>query len=154
MGILLVRHADAVEGGGEVDDAARWLSLAGRKRALASAEALRARYCAGKGLRFDRFLASPRVRAVQTAELYARVLGFSGAVESLPALSFSAPAERAVEALRAYKGTLAAFGHMPTIAEIVQRLAGEARTISLATSEAVLIERGRVVWRLAPEDGT
>jgi phosphohistidine phosphatase len=149
MGILLVRHADAVEGGGEVDDAARWLSLAGRKRALASAEALRE-----KGLRFDRFLASPRVRAVQTAELYARVLGFNGAVESLPALSFSEPAERAVDALRAYKGNVAAFGHMPTIAEIAQRLAGEARAISLATSEAVFIERGRVVWRLAPEDRT
>jgi phosphohistidine phosphatase SixA len=41
MGILLVRHADAVEGGGDVDDAARWLSLAGRARALASAHKLR-----------------------------------------------------------------------------------------------------------------
>jgi phosphohistidine phosphatase len=149
MGLLLVRHADAVEGGGELDDAARWLSLAGRKRALSSAEALRE-----KGLRFDRFLASPRVRAVQTAELYARVLGFTGAVESLPALSFTVSAERAAEALRAYQGDVAAFGHMPTIAEIVQRLAGEARPVPLATSEAVFIERGRVVWRLAPEDGT
>jgi phosphohistidine phosphatase len=149
MGVLLVRHADAVEGGGDVDDAARWLSLAGRARALASAHKLR-----DKGLRFGRFLASPRVRAVQTAELYARVLRFDGAVESLPALSFTEPAERAVEALRAYKGNVVAFGHMPTIAEIVQRLAGEARAVSLATSEAVWIERGRVQWRLPPEDET
>jgi phosphohistidine phosphatase len=149
MGILLVRHADAVEGGGDVDDAARWLSLAGRARALAAAHTL-----GQKGLTFTRFLASPRVRAVQTAELYARVLGFGGAVESLPALSFTVPAERAVEALRAYRGNVAAFGHMPTIAEIVQRLSGEARAVSLATSEAVWIERGRVVWRLSPEDGT
>jgi phosphohistidine phosphatase len=149
MGILLVRHADAVQGGGDVDDAARWLSLAGRARALAAAQKL-----GEKGLTFARFLVSPRVRAVQTAELYARVLGFTGAVESLPALSFTEPAEHAVEALRAYKGNVAAFGHMPTIAEIVQRLSGEARAVSLATSEAVWIERGRVVWRLSPEDET
>lgn len=149
MGILLVRHADAVEGGGDVDDAARWLSLAGRTRALASAHALQK-----KRLTFERFLASPRVRAVQTAELYARVLGFAGAVESVPALSFTAPAERAVEALRAYKGNIAAFGHMPTLADIVRELAGEARSVPLATSEAVWIDRGRVVWRLPPEDET
>jgi phosphohistidine phosphatase len=148
MGILLVRHADAVEGGGDVDDAARWLSLAGRARALASAHKLR-----DKGITFQRFVASPRVRAVQTAELYARELGFAGMVESLPALSFTMPAEQAAESLRAYKGNVAAFGHMPTIAEIVQRLTGGARGVALATSEAVWIERGRVLWRLSPEDG-
>jgi phosphohistidine phosphatase len=149
MGILLVRHADAVEGGGDVDDAARWLSLAGRARALASARKLQAR-----GLTFARFLASPRVRAVQTAELYARVLGFAGTVECLPALSFTVPAEQAVEALRSYQGNVAAFGHMPTLGEIVQRLSGEARARSFATSEAVWIESGRVLWRLPPEDET
>src|SRR5688500_4515775 len=105
MGILLVRHSDAVEGGGDVDDAARWLSLAGRARALASADKLRAKHCsradarASTALTFSRFVTSPRVRAVQTAELYARTLGFTGSVESLPALSFSEPAQHAVEAL-------------------------------------------------------
>ena len=153
MGILLVRHSDAVEGGGDVDDSARWLSQAGRRRALASAERLLATYCS-QGLTFTRFLTSPRVRAVQTAELYAQVLGFAGSVESLPALSFSEPASRAVEALRAYQGNVAAFGHMPTIAEIVMRLAGEARPVPMATSEAVFIEGGRLTWRLSPEDGT
>jgi len=149
MGILLVRHADAVEGGGDVDDAARWLSPAGRARALASAHKLR-----GHGLVLQRFVTSPRVRAVQTAELYAHVLGFTGVVESLPELSFTVPAEQAVEALQRYKGNIAAFGHMPTIAEIVQRLSGGARATPFATSEAVWIERGRVVWRLPPEDET
>lgn len=147
MGILLVRHADAVEGGGDVDDTARWLSARGRARAIASAHKLRK-----KGIVLDRFLASPRVRAVQTAELYARVLGFTGMVECLPTLSFSAPAEHAVNDLSSYSGNIAAFGHMPTLAEIVQRLAGEARAHPLQTSEAVWIEGGRVVWRLAPED--
>lgn len=147
MGFLLVRHSDAVDGGGEVDDAGRWLSARGRKRALASAEALKA-----KGLRFDRFLASPRMRAVQTAELYARVIGFEGVVECLPQLSFSEPAHSAVEALSELGGNIAAFGHMPTLAEIVQGLAKEKQARGMATSEAVWIEAGRVVFRLPPSD--
>jgi phosphohistidine phosphatase len=147
MGILLVRHSDAVDGGGELDDAARWLSARGRTRARASARAL-----AAKGLSFDRFVASPRVRAVQTAELYAEALGFRGVVESLPALSFSEPAEDAIEALGALSGNIAAFGHMPTLADIVRALGHEKQARGMATSEAVWIENGRVVFRLPPTD--
>jgi phosphohistidine phosphatase SixA len=147
VGVLLVRHSDAVDGGGDVDDAGRWLSARGRTRALASAETLK-----GKGLRFDRFLASPRMRAVQTAELYVRVLGFSGVVECLPALSFSEPARDAIAALSGLSGNVAAFGHMPTLAEIVQGLAHEKQARGMATSEAVWIEAGRVVFRLPPSD--
>lgn len=144
MGILLVRHSDAVEGGGDVDDAARWLSAAGRVRALTAAHEL-----TKKGLRFDRFVTSPRVRAVQTAELYARVLGFDAVVESLPALCFSEPAQNAVAALRALRGNIAAFGHMPSLADVVRMLGHEKQAKGLATSEAVWIEEGKVLWRLA-----
>jgi phosphohistidine phosphatase len=147
MGILLVRHSDAVEGGGEVDDSARWLSARGRTRALASARALLT-----KNLSFDRFVTSPRVRAVQTAELYARVLGFGGVVESLPALSFSEPAEDGVEALKSLSGNIVAFGHMPTLADIVRGLGHEKQARAMSTSEAVWIEGGRVVFRLPPAD--
>ena len=147
MGILLVRHSDAITDNGAVDDAARWLSARGRARALASARAL-----AQRGLSFDRFVASPRVRAIQTAELYARVLGFGGVVESLPSLSFSEPAEDGVEALAARSGNIAAFGHMPTLADIVRALGHEKQARGMATSEAVWIEGGRVVFRLPPTD--
>ena len=147
MGILLVRHSDAVEGGGAIDDAARWLSSAGRRRARSAAELLRSR-----GLKFDRFLASPRVRAVQTAEIYAHALDYRGAIESVPELSFTASAADAARALRELPGNLAAFGHMPTIAEIVQLLTGEDHAQPLATSEAVWIDGGRVRFRLDPDD--
>ena len=147
MGILLVRHSDAVPESPEIDDAARWLSARGRARALASARAL-----LGKGLSFQRFVASPRVRAIQTAELYARVLGFAGEVESLPALSFSAPPRAGIEALSALRGNVAAFGHMPTLADIVRALGNEPSARALATSEAVWIEGGRVLFRLPPSD--
>jgi phosphohistidine phosphatase SixA len=158
MGVLLVRHSDAVPESAEIDDAARWLSARGRTRALASARALLA-----KGLSFDRFVASPRVRAIQTAELYARVLGFAGEVESLPALSFAVPARAGIAALAEFcsraeprastlRGNVAAFGHMPTLAEIVRGLGNEPSARALATSEAVWIEDGRVVFRLSPSD--
>lgn len=147
MGVLLVRHSDAIGEGPGLSDAARWLSERGRSRALASARAL-----AQRGLTFDRFVASPRVRAVQTAELYARVLGFTGVVEIVPALSFSEPAEDAVEALQALRGNTAAFGHMPTLADVVRVLGHERDARALSTSEAVWIEGGRVVFRLPPSD--
>jgi phosphohistidine phosphatase len=145
MGILLVRHSDAIEGNRSIDDSARWLSAAGRARAHAAAQLLSA-----KGIAFDRFVTSPRMRAVQTAEIYAQVLGFRGVVEALPELSFSEPAADAVRVLASIEGNVAAFGHMPTIVEIVQQLGGDPRARPLATSEAVWIEAGKVAFRLEP----
>jgi phosphohistidine phosphatase len=146
MGILLVRHSDAIDASQVSDDAARWLTAAGRARALAAAGLLKQ-----KGLVFDRFVSSPRLRALQTAEIYAQQLSFQGAIEELPELSFTAPAEEAARALRGLGARhVAAFGHMPTIAEVVQLLANERSARGLATSEAVWIEGGRVVFRLAP----
>ena len=52
-----------------VDDQARWLSRRGREQAREVADAVRERVP-----QLTRFLTSPRVRAVQTAELFAEVL--------------------------------------------------------------------------------
>lgn len=148
MGILLVRHADAVEGGGEIDDSARWLSPAGRDRARTVA-ALVGRELATRGLTFAHFLASPRVRAVQTAELFAGSLGFAGPIEIVPALSFTVPAQRAQQALKRFSGsTIAVFGHMPTLGDLCMLLAERADP-SFAPAEAVLVEQGQVSFRLS-----
>jgi phosphohistidine phosphatase SixA len=144
MGLLLVRHADAVEGGGEIDDAARWLSAEGRARARKVGAAL-----AEKGLIFTKFVTSPRVRAVQTAEIFAFELDFPGPIEVIPALSFTVPAQRAREALAKLGGNVAAFGHMPTIGELCAMLSPQANT-SFAASEAVFLEDGHVRFRLDP----
>jgi phosphohistidine phosphatase SixA len=117
----------------------------GRKRALDSALLVKA-----KGLKLDRFLTSPRVRAVQTAELFARVLGYGAEIESLPELSFTMPASEAAQALAACKGNIVAFGHMPTIADIVGLLSGGKSARGLATAEAVWLEGGKVAWRVDP----
>jgi phosphohistidine phosphatase len=147
VGILLVRHAEAVEERAGIDDAARWLSKAGRAQARNVAEQVNE-----QGLLPTRLLASPRVRAVQTAELFAQVLGCRGVVEALPSLSYTVPAERAARDLSSYDDgeDLAAFGHMPTIAEIASRLTGQQHQGGLALCEALYIEDGRVVWSVKP----
>lgn len=144
MGILLVRHSDAVGASDDIDDTARWLTEAGRARAQQVARALSER-----GLRFDVFVSSPRVRAVQTAELFAAAVGFTGAIAVLPSLSFAEPAQRAADDLSALVGNVAAFGHMPTLAETSRLLGGPSS--GFAPSEAVWIERGRAVFSLRPE---
>lgn len=146
MGILLVRHAEAVQEQAGIDDAARWLSPHGRAQARAAAALVAAR-----GVTFSRFFASPRVRAVQTAELFASALGFAGAIEILPALSYTEPPEQAVRALSKAGGVedVAAFGHMPTIAVIAARL-GQSEHGSLGLAEALWIDQGRLAWSVAP----
>ncbi|MDB4986958.1 MAG: phosphohistidine phosphatase, SixA [Myxococcaceae bacterium] len=145
MGILLVRHAEAISELRGMDDAARWLSKAGRAQVRDVAESVN-----DKGLLPIRLLASPRVRAVQTAELFAQVLGFRGMVECLPSLSYTVPAEQAARELSQFGEDVAAFGHMPTIAEIAARLTGQAHTAGFGLCEALWIEDGRVVWSVKP----
>jgi len=147
VGFLLVRHAEAVQERTGVDDAARWLSKQGRAQARDVAEQVR-----DLGLLPTRLIASPRVRTVQTAELFAQVLGFRGVVECLGSLSYTVPAERAARDLSSYDDgeDLAAFGHMPTLAEIAARLTGQQHQGPLALCEALWIEGGRVVWSVQP----
>jgi phosphohistidine phosphatase len=147
MGILLVRHAEAVRERGGLDDAARWLTKTGRAQARQVAELVRDR-----GILPVRIVASPRVRTVQTAELFAQVLGFRGMVEILPSLSYTAPAELAARELSAYDARehLAAFGHMPTIAEIAARLTGGKHEGGFAPSQASWIEAGQLAWSVEP----
>ncbi|MDB4972589.1 MAG: phosphohistidine phosphatase, SixA [Myxococcaceae bacterium] len=145
MGILLVRHGEAIPERSGMDDAARWLSKLGRAQVREVAEGVN-----DKGLLPIRLLTSPRVRAVQTAELFAQVLGFRGMVEALPSLSYTVPAEHAARELSRFDEDVAAFGHMPTIAELAARLTGGEHQTGFQLSEALWIEDGRVVWSVKP----
>jgi phosphohistidine phosphatase len=145
--LLLVRHAEAVSERAGLDDSARWLTKPGRAQARSLAERVRDR-----GLMPTRIVASPRVRTVQTAELFAQVLGFRGMVEIVPALSFTAPPELAARELTALAqgDILAAFGHMPTLVEIASRLTGQQHQEDFSPAQAVMIEGSRVVWSVVP----
>jgi phosphohistidine phosphatase len=145
--ILLVRHGHAVAERARLDDGARWLSRDGRAQAARVAELVR-----DKQIELQRLFASPLVRAVQTAELFAQTFGFAEPVECLPELSFSKPAQRATELLRELgkDHDIAAFGHMPTIAATLEQLTSSADRREFGLCEAVYVKDARVLWSVAP----
>lgn len=98
--VTLVRHAIAVDG---PDDDARPLSHAGRKRFRHGVKTL-----AHLGVRFDKVLHSPKLRAVQTAELLLRVC--VGELEVTPLLT-RAPSKALLALFDAPE--VAVVGHAP-----------------------------------------
>lgn len=146
MRILLVRHSEAASGEG-MEDAARPLTVRGRELARRVAQTLLA-----QALVPTCFVASPRLRALQTAEIFAEALGFTTPIQTLPSLSYTVPASQAAEDLKQLPGTVFAFGHMPTIAEIGNLLSRGRGMGAFAPSEALWIEQGRAQWSLDPDN--
>ncbi len=113
MRLLLIRHADASS------DEPRALTETGRRQYTMVADALRR-----MGMTVDRLLSSPLLRALQTAELTARALGFRGAVEETPALGDDFTVEKLLERLAALPpdGTVACIGHEPHLGHFAAAL--------------------------------
>lgn len=143
MPILLVRHGDALPARESDDD--RVLSLRGREETRALARAL-----LDRGLLPTRMMSSPLVRAVQTAELLAGVLGHAGVVECEPSLTPDGDPWRSEAMLRQAEGFVIAVTHEPIVRVIAAQLLGQASHPPFRTSGCVLIDGGRVVMRLDP----
>jgi phosphohistidine phosphatase len=110
--IYLLRHGDAEDGDG--DDAARRLTAKGERQARAAGTAL-----AALGVELDACLASPRVRAAETARIACEPLGLAPETASeLSGGSFEAPA------LTAGRGDVLLVGHEPDFSAEVARLTG------------------------------
>jgi len=115
MELFLIRHASAEDG---EDDDARALSEKGRQRFGQVVRGLDA-----LGVRFDRVLHSPKLRAVQTAELLAPLI--DGEVE-VTALLAAAPSQRLLKQVAGEH--VALVGHQPWLGELLGLLlAGDAR---------------------------
>ena len=112
--IYLLRHGDAEDREVASDDAARRLTEKGEHQALAAGKALRE-----LGLGIDACLASPKVRARETARIACEVLGVE--VEETEALR-GGPFD-ALE-LVAGRGDVLLVGHEPDFTEEVGRLTG------------------------------
>jgi phosphohistidine phosphatase len=121
MRLYVIRHAIAVDAAGAGDDA-RELTEEGRER---FAEGVRGLERAG--VRFDRLLHSPLVRAVQTAELAARLV--EGETEVSPHLT-SAPTPELLAALAGE--SVAVVGHEPWLSELVAWLISGERALGHA----------------------
>ncbi len=146
MDLYLIRHADAVPVGqrGVTDDGERPLTEEGLERARALGETFRRR-----GVRLDRIVASPLVRARQTAEQLASAVG-----EPAPALDVCgelAPGgkpRKLTRAMREYSGdAIALVGHEPDLGRYAGWLMGS-KKVHLEMAKA-----GVAVVRFAGKPG-
>lgn len=160
MRLVLMRHAEAGEAdpGRWPDDRDRPLTDAGRREHARVALALHR-----MGLRFDRILTSPLVRARETAAITARVYGERPAPETTEMLGDRAQPAAILAGLADVKAdTLLCVGHEPTLSRLVGLLTsrdGSAR-VEMAKSGLAVIEcasppgpgRGMLQMHLRPRE--
>lgn len=131
--LVLVRHGKAQEQEASLPDAQRQLTAAG----LASIEA---RYPITFGLLADdatgvRVWSSPALRAMQTAEVVAEVMGVSS-VETRQSL-FSGDIDAFLDELSEEQGTIIAVGHNPFMAELYERLTGASQELKPGAAASI-----------------
>lgn len=161
MLLILMRHGEAGEADSHrwLDDRQRPLTDAGRREHARVAEALRR-----MGMRFDRLLSSPLVRARESAEIIARAYG-APAPELTGLLGDNAePASTLAGLAKVEASTLLCVGHEPTLSRLAGLLTsrdGSAR-VEMAKSGVGVIEcvgpvvpgRGVLRMHLRPSDLT
>jgi phosphohistidine phosphatase len=136
--IYLLRHGDAEDGNG--DDAARRLSAKGERQARAAGRAL-----AALGAGIEACLASPKVRAAETARLACGALE----IEAETAPQLRGGAFDALE-LTAGRGNVLLVGHEPDFSNEVARLTGA--NIKLRKGGLAMVDGGTLVALLRPRD--
>jgi phosphohistidine phosphatase len=135
--IWLLRHGDAEEGSPDFD---RRLTAKGERQARKAGEGLRA-----LGVRIDSCLASPKLRAADTARIACEPLDVGVTLE--PALeggSFDA------EALAAGHGDVLLVGHEPDFSETVRSLTGAC--VRMKKGGVAGIDGGELKVLLRPKD--
>jgi phosphohistidine phosphatase len=136
--IYLLRHGDAEDGGG--DDAARRLTAKGERQARAAGRAL-----ARLGAEIDACLASPKVRAADTARLTCESLG----LEPETAVELRGGDFDALE-LAMGRGDVLLVGHEPDLSGEVARLTG-ARA-KLRKGGLAIVDGSTLIALLRPAD--
>ncbi len=138
--IYLLRHGDAEDGDG--DDAARRLTAKGERQAEAAGRAL-----AALGVEIEACLASPKLRAAETARLACDQLGIEPeSDEALRGGAFNG------EGLAAGRGETLLVGHEPDFSSEVARLTGA--RVKLKKGGLAIVDRGTLVALLRPKELT
>lgn len=124
MELMLMRHAEAEDADGTrwPDDDLRPLTRRGRKMQRKVAKALRR-----MGLVPDHVFTSPRVRALDTAEISAEAWGLKELIET-PALGRKYSPRAVVDLLRDFSGDerVMLVGHEPDLSQLAATLLGPA----------------------------
>ncbi|HEY6731202.1 MAG TPA: histidine phosphatase family protein [Solirubrobacterales bacterium] len=136
--IYLLRHGDAEDGRG--DDAARRLTAKGERQARAAGEAL-----AAMGAGVDACLASPKLRAAETARLACESLSIEPETASeLRGGSFDSLS------LAAGRGDVLLVGHEPDFSGEVARLTGG--RVKMRKGGLAIVDGSTLVALLRPSD--
>jgi len=136
--IYLLRHGDAEEGMG--DDAARRLTLKGERQAEAAGKAL-----AALGIKPDACLASPKVRAADTARLACEALDLEPEMtDELRGGPFDSTT------LAAGRGDVLLVGHEPDFSTEVARLTGA--KVKLRKGGLAAVEGRTLIALLRPNE--
>jgi len=136
--IYLLRHGDAEDGDG--NDAARRLTAKGEEQGRAAGRALAAR-----GAKIDACLASPRVRAAETARLACEALG----IEPETATELRDGRFDALT-LAAGRGEVLLVGHEPDFSAEVARLTGA--RVKMRKGGLAIVDGSTLVALLRPAD--
>ena len=135
--IWLLRHGEAEDSAD--DDAARRLTAKGEHQARVAGESL-----AALGVRVDACLASPKVRALDTARIVCRELG--GEVETEEALRGG---EFDPQKLASGRGDVLMVGHEPDLSRATHALTGA--RVDLKKGGLAAIEDGQLISLLRPD---
>lgn len=144
MPVLLFRHGEAV--GAQIDDAHRYLTFKGRSDTLKVGLALK-----GRAILASQIVASPLVRAVQTAEILAHALGFEGTITTDVAFAPDGDPIAAAKRIPITTGTTIVVCHEPIVRAIAAHLTGQSAYPGFRTSGCALVEGTRVTLALTPE---
>lgn len=142
--MLLVRHGEAVAS--QVDDAHRYLTFKGRSDTAKLGARLHK-----LAIMPSQIVSSPLVRAVQTAEILAHLLGFEGTVTTDAAFVPDGDAVLAAKRIAVSTGMTIVVCHEPIVRAIAAHLTGQASFPGFRTSGAALVEGTRVTLTLNPE---
>jgi phosphohistidine phosphatase len=136
--IYLLRHGDAEDGTG--DDSARRLSSKGERQARDAGRAL-----AALEVSIDSCLASPKLRAAETAQLACEALG----IEPEIARELSGGAFDSL-ALAAGRGNVLLVGHEPDFSDEVARLTGA--RVKMRKGGLAIVDAPTLVALLGPAE--
>lgn len=152
MNLYLIRHGLANWPSWSGSDAERPLTLEGERIIRAEGAAL-----ARLSLRPDLILHSPLVRARQTAEIIAEVLGPRVRAHELLSPGFDHKALQKLLREHAGQEALMLVGHAPDMGNVIHRLAGGAVKFKEGTVACVQIEKpdaepeGTLIWLATPD---
>jgi phosphohistidine phosphatase len=135
--IYLLRHGDAEDGDG--DDAARRLTEKGKRQAETAGRALTV-----LGAEIDACLASPKVRAAETAQLACDALD----IEAETAAELRGGPFDALE-LAAGRGSVLLVGHEPDFSNEIARLTGG--HVKLRKGGLAILDAGTLLGLLGPK---